>query len=98
MKITGQQPPEFHGVKGGTGKDNQKTAERADTLTGSGESPIKTSTFVMNKIKSLINSEPEVRTDRVAELKDRIKSGEFKVDSEKLAKKMLEDAFQEDIS
>ncbi len=98
MKITGQQPPEFHGVKGGTGKDNQKAAERAGALTGSGEPPVKTSTFVMNKIKSLINSEPEVRTDRVAELKDRIKSGEYKVDSEKLAKKMLEDAFQEDIS
>jgi flagellar biosynthesis anti-sigma factor FlgM len=98
MKITGQQPPEFHGVKGGTGKDNQKAAEREGTLTGSGEPPVKTSTFVMNKIKSLINSEPEVRTDRVAELKDRIKSGEFKVDSEKLAKNMLEDAFQEDIS
>ena len=98
MKITGQQPPEFHGVKGGTGKDNQKAAEREATLTGSGEPPVKTSTFVMNKIKSLINSEPEVRTDRVAELKNRIKSGEFKVDSEKLAKNMLEDAFQEDIS
>ena len=98
MKITGQQPPEFHGVKGGTGKDNQKAAERAGTLTGSGEPPVKTSTFVMNKIKSLINSEPEVRTDKVAELKDRIKSGEYKVDSENLAKKMLEDAFQEDIS
>ena len=98
MKITGQQPPEFHGVKGGTGKDNQKAAERAGKLTGSGEPPVKTSTFVMNKIKSLINSEPEVRTDKVAELKDRIKSGEYKVDSENLAKKMLEDAFQEDIS
>ena len=98
MKITGQQPPEFHGVKGGTGKDNQKAAERGGTLTGSGEPPVKTSTFVMNKIKSLINSEPEVRTDRVAELKDRIKSGEYKVDSENLAKKMIEDAFQEDIS
>ena len=98
MKITGPQPPEFHGVKGGTGKDNQKAADRAGTLTGSGEPPVKTSTFVMNKIKSLINSEPEVRTDRVAELKDRIKSGEYKVDSESLAKKMLEDAFQEDIS
>ena len=98
MKITGQQPPEFHGVKGNAGKDNQKAAERAGTLTGSGEPPVKTSTFVMNKIKSLINSEPEVRTDRVAELKDRIKSGEYKVDSEKLAKKMLEDSFQEDIS
>ena len=56
------------------------------------------STFVMNKIKSLINSEPEVRTDRVAELKDRIKSGEYKIDSDKLAKKMIEDAFQEDVS
>ena len=98
MKITGQQPPEFHGVKGGTGKDNQKAAERAGKLTGSGEPPVKTSTFVMNKIKSLINSEPEVRTDRVTDLKDRIKSGEYKVDSENLAKKMLEDAFQEDIS
>ena len=98
MKITGQQPPEFHGVKGGTGKDNQKAAERAGTLTGSGEPPVKTSTFVMNKIKSLINSEPEVRTDKVAELKDRIKSGEYKVDSDKLSKKMIEDAFQEDIS
>ena len=98
MKIKGQQPPEFHGVKGGTGKDNQKAAERAGTLSGSGEPPVKTSTFVMNKIKSLINSEPEVRTDKVAELKDRIKSGEYKVDSENLAKKMLEDAFQEDIS
>ena len=98
MKITGQQPPEFHGVKGGTGKENQKAAERAGTLTGSGEPPVKTSTFVMNKIKSLINSEPEVRTDKVAELKDRIRSGEYKVDSERLAKKMLKDAFQEDIS
>ncbi len=98
MKIAGQQPPEFHGVKGGTGKDNQKTADRSVTLSGSGEPPVKTSTFVMNKIKSLINVEPEVRADKVAEFKARIKSGEYKVDSESLSKKMLEDAFQEDIS
>ena len=98
MKITGQQPPEFHGVKGGAGKDNQKAADRSGTLPSFGEPPVKTSTFVMNKIKSRINAEPEVRTDRVTDLKDRIKSGEYKFDSEKLAKKMLEDAFQEDIS
>ena len=98
MKITGQQPPEFHGVKGGAGKDNQKASDRSDTLPVSGEPPVKTSTFVMNKIKSRINAEPEVRADRVAELKAKIKSGEYKVDAESLAKKMLEDAFQEDIS
>ena len=98
MKITGQQPPEFHGVKGGAGKDSQKATDRSGALHGSSEPPVKTSTFVMNKIKSLINAEPEVRSDKVAELKARIKSGEYKVDSERLAKKMLEDAFQEDIS
>ena len=98
MKITGQQPPEFHGLKGGTGKDNQKTTDRSGTIPGSGEPPVKTSTFVMNKIKSQINAEPEVRADRVAELKAKIKNREYKVDSESLAKKMIEDAFQEDIS
>ena len=98
MKITGQQPPEFHGVKGGTGKDNQKAGDRSGVPLSSGEPPVKTSTFVMEKIKNLINSEPEVRSDKVAEFKDRIKSGDYKVDSDILAKKMLEDAFQEDIS
>ena len=98
MKITGQQPPDFHGVKGGAGKDNQKASDRSGTLPVSAEPPVKTSTFVMNKIKSQINAEPEVRADKVAELKDKIKSGEYKVDSERLAKKMLEDALQEDIS
>ena len=98
MKITGQQSPEFHGVKGGAGKDNQKNADRSGNLSGPGEPPVKTSTFVMNKIKNRINAEPEVQVERVAELKAKIKSGEYKVDSESLAKKMLEDAFQEDIS
>ena len=98
MKITGQQPPEFHGVKGGAGKDSQKTADRSGSLPGSSEPHVKTSTFVMNKIKNRINAEPEVRADRVSDIKDKIKSGEYKVDSEGLAKKMLEDAFQEDIS
>ena len=97
MKIIGQQPPEFHGVKGGAGKDNQRAADRSGTP-GSSEPPVKTSTFVMNKIKSRINAEPEVRAERVAELKAKLKSGEYKVDSESLAKKMIEDDFQEDIS
>ena len=87
MKITGQQPPEFQGVKGGGGKDSQKAADSSGKLSGSSAPHVKTSTFVMNKIKSRINAEPEVRADRVAELKDKIKSGEYKVDSEKLAKK-----------
>ncbi len=98
MKITGQQPPEFHGVKGGTAKDSQKTAYRSGLTSGISEPPVKTSTFVMNKIKGRISTEPEVRADRVAELKDKIKNGEYQVDAQRLAKTMLEDALQEDIS
>jgi len=98
MKITGQQPPEFHGVKGGTAKDSQKTGERSGLTSETSESPVKTSTFVMNKIKGRISTEPEVRADRVAELKDKIKNGEYQVDAQRLAKTMLEDALQEDIS
>ena len=76
MKITGQQPPEFHGVKGGTAKDSQKTADRSGLTSETSEPPVKTSTFVMNKIKN----------------------GEYQVDAQRLAKTMLEDALQEDIS
>jgi len=96
MKIIGQQPPEFHGVKGGNAKENQKTTGRYGDTQGTAEIPDKNSTFVMNKIKDRISIEPEVRADRVAELKAKIKSGEFQVDSERLSKAMLEDALHED--
>ena len=98
MKITGQQPPEFHGVKGGTAKDSQKTADRSGLTSGTSEPPVKTSTFVMNKIKGRISAEPEVRADRVEELKAKIKSGEYQVDSQRLSKTMLEDALKEDMA
>ena len=98
MKITGQQPPEFHGVKGGNAKDNQKNSGVLGSSSGSGEPPVKTSTFVMNKIKNQILNEPEVRTEQVAELKAKIKSGEYEVDSDSLAKTMLADSLQEEIS
>jgi len=96
MKITGQQPPEFHGVKGGTAKENQKTTGRSGDTQNTAEAPDKNSTFVMNKIKNQISAEPEVRADRVAELKAKIKSGEFQVDTQRLAKAMLEEALHED--
>ena len=96
MKITGQQPPEFHGIKGWTAKENQQTTGRSGDTHETAETPDKNSTFVMNKIKDRISIEPEVRADRVAELKAKIKSGEFQVDSERLAKTMLEEALHED--
>ena len=96
MKITGQQPPEFHGVKGGNAKESQKNTGLPEVSSGNVEQSDKNSTFVMNKIKNRISTEPEVRTERVNELKAQIKNGEFKVDSDSLAKAMLNEALNDD--
>ena len=56
-----------------------------------------TSSFVMDKMKARIASEPEVRSDRVAELKEQIKSGDYKVDAKKLARNMLVESLKEDL-
>tara|TARA_B100001250_G_C19550190_1_gene678656 strand:- start:185 stop:481 length:297 start_codon:yes stop_codon:yes gene_type:complete len=98
MKINSQQPPEFQGVKGGNAKENQKNTELLSNTLGSAEPSTKASNFVMNKIKSQISTEPEIREEQVAELKAKIKSGEFSVDSQNLAKTMIEDALKEDIA
>jgi len=98
MKIIGQQPPEFHGVKGGSAKENQKNEGVLGNTPGAGEPPVKTSTFVMNKIKSEIVNEPEVRSELVSEIKSKIKSGEYEVDPQSLAKTLLEDSLKEDIA
>ena len=51
-----------------------------------------------NEMKARIASEPEVRSDRVAKLKEQIKSGDYKVDSQKLASNMLTESLKEDLS
>ena len=64
---------------------------------GSAELPVKTSTFVMNKIKERIHTEPEVRVDLVNKFKELIKSGEFKKDSDNIASKMIYESLAEEI-
>ena len=64
---------------------------------GSAELPVKTSTFVMNKIKERIHSEPEVRIDLVNKFKELIKSGEYKKDSDNIASKMIYESLDEEI-
>ena len=62
------------------------------------DGPIKTASFVIDKMKARIASEPEVRSDRVAELKEQIKRGEYKVDPQQLAGKMLVESLKEDVT
>ncbi|MBF0280154.1 MAG: flagellar biosynthesis anti-sigma factor FlgM [SAR324 cluster bacterium] len=61
-----------------------------------GTSSVKTSAFVLKKINERIAAEPEVRQDRVAELKAQIASGDYKIDAHGLAGKMLSESLLED--
>ena len=96
MKVTGQKPTVLQDVKGG----QRKEADRAHLKDGlqSVDESVKTSSFAMDKMKLRISAEPEVRSDRVAELKGQIKSGEYEVDTQKLAGKILVESLREDTS
>ena len=96
MKITGQKPTVLQDVKGGQRKESDQ-AHQKDGLQSVDES-VKTSSFAMDKMKLRISAEPEVRSDRVAELKGQIKSGEYEVDPQKLAGKILVESLREDTS
>ncbi|MGA1600614.1 MAG: flagellar biosynthesis anti-sigma factor FlgM [bacterium] len=45
-----------------------------------------------------MEAEPEVRADKVAEIKARIKSGEYQVDTQALARNLLKEGLQESTS
>ena len=94
MKVTGQQPAVLQDIKGG----QRKEADQAHLKDGppSADDSVKTTSFAMDKLKLRISAEPEVRSDKVAELKAQIKSGEYQVDPQKLAGNMLLDSLRED--
>ena len=45
----------------------------------------------IKKYKEIVKNLPDVRNDRVQELKNAIKEGNYKVDTKEVAKRMLED-------
>ena len=53
--------------------------------------------FIHEKIMEAIRSEPEIRTELVEKYKQLIKSGEYRMEPEELASRMVEDSFSESI-
>ena len=45
----------------------------------------------IKKYKEIVKNLPDVRNDRVKELKNAVKEGNYKVDTKEVAKRMLED-------
>lgn len=52
----------------------------------------------LNRIKSMVQSVPEVRGKRVIRLKTDIANGDYNIDAEKVAEKMIERALKDTIN
>lgn len=99
MKVTGKQPQGISDLTAGKAKDAARKVERqqARPTKEAEDAPNRTSLSTMDKIKESIRNEPDARAERVAELRAKIESGEFKVDSEKLAARILVASLEEDL-
>jgi len=96
MKIYGNNPIEGKDLYGKvndlnkketTGKSNdiEKGRSENDKISLSGKA------YEFNELKKIINALPDMRTDRVEELKKVIEAGSYTVDSLKVAEKILEE-------
>ena len=99
MKVTGKQPHGVSDLTAGKARDAGKNASRVRNGPPQelDNAPNRTSLSTMDKIKESLRNQPDVRAQRVADLKAKIDSGEFKVDSEKLAGNMLTASLEEDL-
>ena len=70
----------------------------ADSVNVSLSSEAKDLAEAKNKALNIAMNAPDIREDRVAELKRKISSGEYQIDSEKIADGMLREALREKLA
>ena len=86
---------EMDGIKGSQNQDGQKVQEkdqtRQDTIVN-----LSTTSKETQIAKKIVDSAPDIREDKVAELKSQIESGNYTVDNKAVADKMV-DSFMDEI-
>ena len=98
MKVTGQQPPRTSELTSDKTREAEHKATRADRGAQENSPQVRSRTsLTMNKIKEVIRNTPDVRAQRVAELKEKVNSGKYEVDAERLAHNILTESIREDV-
>ncbi|MCH8843681.1 MAG: flagellar biosynthesis anti-sigma factor FlgM [SAR324 cluster bacterium] len=98
MKVTGQDPAKIADLTLAKSKGKQSAQPTSKERASSESAPARTrASLTMDRVKQAIRLEPDVRSERVAQLRAKIKSGEYQVDSGKLAEKILVDSLREDL-
>jgi negative regulator of flagellin synthesis FlgM len=102
MRVNSSVNPNVQGAQTETAKKTEQTAktDRARNIekmakTQTSSAPSTSSAEISSKAKDMAKAHavasaaPDVREDRIAELKKRIASGEYRVDSDAVAEKMI---------
>jgi len=79
---------------------NVRDREKAHSFSGTGsdegiskdEVVLSPEAKQIQKAKELIDALPDIREDRVAEIRARIEAGEYQIDGEKIASKIIEES------
>ena len=99
MKVTGQQPPRTPELSSGKAREAEaKQQQRAEQAAKEGTAAAGNRTsLTLSRIREAIRNTPDVRNDRVEAVRNKLRSGEYKVDAEKLAEKVLTESLREDV-
>lgn len=98
MKVTGQQPPRTPELSTGKNREADARPERTRDGAKDGATPVGNRTsLTMQRIREVIHNTPDLRADRVEAVRERIRSGEYKVDAERLAQNLLSESLRDDV-
>jgi negative regulator of flagellin synthesis FlgM len=101
MKITGQRPPGASELNAGKAREAEGRNERTRARSKRGqEGPAPAEThkaLTTQRLREAIRATPDVRADRVEAVREQIRSGQYRVDAERLADALLNESLREDV-
>lgn len=98
MKVTGSQNPTIQETTTGkTREKGQKPVQTERRESPATDGVANRTSLTMTRIKEAIRNEPEVRSERVAELKAKVAGGKYKVDPDSVAKNLLTESLRDDL-
>jgi len=98
MKVTGQQPPRTTELTTGKSREAERKPDRVRDAAKEGATPAGNRTsLTMNRIREVIRNTPDVRADKVEAAREKLRSGDYKVDAERLAQSLLNESLRDDV-
>jgi negative regulator of flagellin synthesis FlgM len=98
MKVTGQQPPRTTELTTGKSREAEPKPDRAEKAGKETGTPASsTASLTLNRIREVIRNTPDIRADRVDAVREKVRSGDYKVDAERLARNLLNESLRDDV-